>query len=236
MVDWSSQRLPGGPSTRCVLEISRTEQEVDEGQNASHASRFGPEVRVAHVRVYPNDAVGLVVEPVDFPGKQFCVTEVPSIAEDDDGRPWMNEPPEASPELPQTVSNPSPAPRWAEREGHSDQGPLVRQPGENLRELPDLRAERKHPSAPYESVHRVDEGSERCVMIAHRPADVPEDDKLGAGVTLSRVLKVDPLPGRAPGPSERAVEIDSPTMRGLGAPTREARDGPPKSSGTRPQG
>ena len=142
-------------------------------QGLAHSRRRGFESRVVGIRVHPDDEMAEMPEASKGDRQTGRFAEVPTVAQDDDGRPSVEEPRVPSEEILQTGSDPSPSPHRAEVPRGGTGRVNITLPAEEARHLVELRAEREHPRPPDQTVERVHEGKEDRLMVPHRAAHIP---------------------------------------------------------------
>src|SRR2546427_12679528 len=76
-------------------------------QAVGHPRRHGLESGVAGILVHPHDEMAQMVEALESPRQTDRLAEVPAVAQDYEGRPFVQEPPVSSEEILQAASDPS---------------------------------------------------------------------------------------------------------------------------------
>src|SRR5437867_7161881 len=140
-------------------------------QGLAHSCGRGLESRVVGIRVHPDDEMAEMAESSKGDRQTGRFAEVPTVAQDDDGRPFVEEPRVPSEEILQTGSDPSPSPHRAEVSRSGTGRVNITLPAEEARHVVELRSEREHPRPPAKAAERVDECKEDRFMVAHRATD-----------------------------------------------------------------
>ena len=142
-------------------------------QGLAHSRGRGLESRIVGIRVHPDDEMAEMPEASKGDRQTGRFAEVPTVAQDDDGRPSMEKPRVPSEEVFQAGSDASPSPHWPEVPRGGTGRVNIILAAEQARHLVELRAKREHPRPPDQAVERVDEGKEDRLMVPHRPAHIP---------------------------------------------------------------
>src|SRR6266705_2714148 len=96
----AGQRPSGGetfwrePGPR--FEVSRSQEQVDMRQGLAHPRRCGLESRVIGIRIHPDHEMAETVEASEGDRKTGRFAEVPTVAQDHEGRPFVEKPPISS--------------------------------------------------------------------------------------------------------------------------------------------
>src|SRR5437867_2313463 len=140
---------------------------------------------------------------------------VPTVAQDDDGRPSVEDPRVPSEEILQTGSDPSPSPHRAEVSRNGTGRVNITLAAEEARHLVELRSEGEHPRPPDQAVERVHEGKENRFMVPHRAAHIPKDDEFRPALPRLPESELDPFASLPEAVSGGRGEIDrtSPSRR-----------------------
>src|SRR2546425_20814 len=150
------------------FEVSRSQEQVDMRQGLAHSRGRGFESRIVGIRVHPDDEMAEMPESSKGDRQTGRFAEVPTVAQDDDGRPSVEEPRVPSEEILQTGSDPSPSPHRAEVPRGGTGRVNITLAAEEARHLVELRAEREHPRPPDQTVEgaqaRPRRGSVRAVQ------------------------------------------------------------------------
>lgn len=142
-------------------------------QGLAHSRGRGFESRVVCIRVHPDDEMAEMPEASKGDRQTGRFAEVPTITQDDEGRPFMEEPRVPSEEILQAGSDAGPSPHRPEvPRGGTGRVNVTLAPQE-ARHLVELRAEREHPRPPDQAMECVYEGEEDRLMVSHRAAHVP---------------------------------------------------------------
>src|SRR5947209_4818640 len=245
----ASQRPSGRDTSRREpgpgFEVPRSQEQVDMRQGLAHSRRHGFESRVVGVWVHPDDEMAEMPEASKGDRQTRRFAEVPTLAQDDDGRPSVEQPRVPSEEILQTGSDPSPSPHRAEVPRGGTGRVNITLPAEEARHLVELRAEREHPRPPDQAVERVHEGKEDRLMVPHRAAHIPQDDEFRPALPRLPESELDPLASMSEAAAGGRGKIDrtspsrrlsttGPCGRVAAEPThaRPDRDDPPPVQGS----
>src|SRR2546428_10476403 len=197
------------------FEVSRSQEQVDMRQGLAHSRRRGFESRVVGVRVHPDDEMAEMPEASKGDRQTGRFAEVPTVAQDDYGRPFVEEPRVPSEEILQAGSDLSPSPHRAEVPRGGPGRVNITLAAEEARHLVELHAEREPPCPPDQAVERVHEGKEDRLMVPHRAADIPKDDEFRPAFPRLPESELDPLASLSEAVSGGRGKIDrtSPSRR-----------------------
>src|SRR3990172_2767586 len=112
----SSSQARGEPAPR--LKVARAQEDVDVGEGGLHPNRRRLELWLPGVRVDPDETVRPTAEALQFSSQDIRLAEVPTVAQDHQGRPTVDQRPESAVELLQGASDPRPAARRSEGPPH----------------------------------------------------------------------------------------------------------------------
>src|SRR3989441_6903805 len=227
------------------FKISRSQEQVDMRQGLAHSRRRGFESRIVGIRVHPDDEMAEMPESSKGDRQTGRFAEVPTVAQDDDGRPRVEHPRVPSEKILQTGSDPSPSPHRAEVSRNGTGRVNITLPAEEARHVVELRSEREHPRPPDQAVERVHEGKEDRFMVPHRAAHIPQNNEFRPALPRLPESEIDPFASLSQAVSGGRGEIDrtSPSRRlsttgpcGRVAPeppdARPDRDDPPPVQGS----
>src|SRR3989454_10736552 len=161
-------------------------------QGLAHSRRRGFESRVVCVRVHPDDEMAEVPEASEGDRQTGRFAEVPAVAQDDEGRPFVEEPRVPSEEVLQAGSDASPSSHRPEVPGGGTGRVNITLPPQEARHLLELRAESEHPRSPDQAVERVHEGEEPRLMVPHRATHIPYDDEFRPALSGLPESELDP--------------------------------------------
>src|SRR5713226_7938930 len=99
----AGQRPSGGETFRrepdAGFEVSRSQEQVHMRQGLAHSRRRGFESRVVRVRVHPDDKMAVMAEASAGDRQASRFAEVPTVAKDDEGGSFVEEPRISSEEI-----------------------------------------------------------------------------------------------------------------------------------------
>src|SRR3989441_2326673 len=162
-------------------------------QGLAHSRGRGFESRIVGIRVHPDDEMAEMPESSKGDRQTGRFAEVPTVAQDDDGRPFVKEPRVPSEEILQTGSDPSPSPHRTEVSRGGTGRVNITLAAQEARHLVELRAEREHPRPPNQAVERVHEGKEDRLMVPHRAAHIPQNNKFRPALPRLPESELDPF-------------------------------------------
>src|SRR3989442_2320912 len=160
------------------FEVPRSQEQVDMRQGLAHSRRRGFESRVVGIRVHPDDEMAEMPEASKGDRQTGRFAEVPTVAQDDYGRPFVEEPRVPSEEILQAGSDLSPSPHRAEVPRGGPGRVNITLAAEEARHLLELHAEREHPCPPDQALEGVPEGKDDTPMVPHSAADIPKDEEI----------------------------------------------------------
>src|SRR2546428_5789191 len=214
-------------------------------QGLAHSRRRGFESRVVGIRVHPDDEMAEMPEASKGDRQTGRFAEVPTVAQDDDGRPSVEEPRVPSEEILQTGSDPSPSPHRAEVPGGGTGRVNITLAAEEARHLVELGAEREPPRPPDQTVERVHEAKEDRLMVPHRAAHIPQNNEFRPALPRLPESELDPFASLSEAVSggrgkvdrtspSRRLSTTGPCGRVAAEPTdaRPDRDDPPSVQGS----
>ena len=142
-------------------------------QRLAHSRSRGFESGVVCIRVHPDDEMAEMPESSKGDRQTGRFAEVPAVAQDDEGRPFVEELRVPSEEILQARSDASPSPHRPEVPGGGTGRVNITLAAQEARHLVELRTEGEHSGPPDQAMERVDEGKEDRLMVPHRAAHIP---------------------------------------------------------------
>ena len=117
-------------------------------QGLAHSRRRGFESRIVRVRVHPDDEMAEMPEASKGVRQTGRFAEVPAVTQDDEGRPFVEEPRVSSEEVLQAGSDTGPSSHRLEVPGGGSGRVNITLPHQEARHLVELRAKREHLGSP----------------------------------------------------------------------------------------